>query len=72
MKRLCDNCKKPMFTSLAGEWIGGKFVDVHVKCNHDWWCKKRVEAYSDSDKFSLKDLKRIRDSLAKDHAEVGK
>ena len=31
-KRICNVCKKPMFNSLAGEWIDGKFIDVHEKC----------------------------------------
>lgn len=39
-KRICNVCKKPMFSSQAGEWINGKFVDIHEKCKpkrkEDW------------------------------------
>lgn len=31
-KRICNICKGPMFSSLAGEWINGKFVYIHEKC----------------------------------------
>lgn len=31
-KRICNVCKKPMFNSLAGEWINKKFVNIHEKC----------------------------------------
>lgn len=37
-KRICNVCKKPMLNSQAGEWINGKFVDIHEKCK-----KKRKE-----------------------------
>jgi len=31
-KRICNVCKKPMFSSQSGEWRNGKFVDIHEKC----------------------------------------
>jgi len=31
-KRICNICKKPMFTSHSGEWRNGMFVDIHEKC----------------------------------------
>lgn len=31
-KRICDVCKKPMYGSQSGEWINGKFVNIHEKC----------------------------------------
>ena len=36
MKRVCDYCKKPMFNSWAGEWVGKKFIEVHEKCKTEW------------------------------------
>jgi len=34
--RLCNFCKKPMFNSWCGEWVNGKFIEVHSKCKEDW------------------------------------
>ena len=34
-KRICNVCKKPMFSSQAGEWINGKFVNIHEKCKKE-------------------------------------
>ena len=34
--RLCNQCKKPMFNSWAGEWVNGKFIEIHTKCKEEW------------------------------------
>ena len=34
--RTCDFCKKPMLNSWCGEWLNGKFIEVHQKCKEDW------------------------------------
>ena len=35
-KRLCAQCKKPMFNSWQGEWIDGEFIEIHSKCKEAW------------------------------------
>lgn len=39
-RRICDCCKKPMYVSFSGEWVGRKFIEVHEKCKKEWYKKQ--------------------------------
>lgn len=45
--RYCNHCKKPMHTSICGEWVDGKFLDIHQKCNEEFHICKQMGDMAD-------------------------
>lgn len=41
--RLCNHCKKPMFNSWCGEWVGKEFLEIHSKCKEAWKASQKDE-----------------------------
>ena len=59
-KRICDYCKKPMFSSLSGVWVGKKFIEVHAKCKEDWKHQQIIKKYKKINNFSNEEVNEIK------------